>query len=179
MHEACLRLLAGRGALGFGMEDLAREAGVHKTTVYRRWPSVGALLGEVAADLIGEDVPTPDTGTLAGDLTAVASAIAALIRHPVHGPALTALFTAPADLTEVDAEIRAFWRRRIDLLAPVVERAVDRGEAPAGTSPGRVFEALGAPLYYRALLTREPVDDAAVRHTVAATLTLVEAAALR
>lgn len=170
VHQACVRLLATHGALGFGIEDVAVEAGVHKTTVYRRWRSIADLLGEVARDLIDQDVPIPDEGTVAADLHAIGHTIANLIRHRVHGAAMTALFTAPATMTDVDEAIRTFWARRLDQLSPVVERAAARGELPEGTDPAQLFESLGAPLYYRLLITRQPIDDDAVERAVAVTL---------
>lgn len=178
VHRACLELLGSHGALGFGIEELSRASGVHRTTLYRRWASVPPLLGEVAEELIGRDVPVPDTGSFTGDLTALASAIADVINDPVSGPALTALFTAPRSLTEVDDAVRRFWQRRLETLTPVVARAVEREELPADVDPELVFETLGAPLYYRYLLTRRPVDEAAVRRAVAGTLAAADAGVL-
>lgn len=178
VHAACLRLLATRGVRGFGMEELAAEAGVHKTTLYRRWVSMAVLLGDVAAELIGGDIPVPDSGTLEGDLRAIARGIAGVLRDPVKGPAMTALFTAPPDMTEVAAVIAAFWAERLTRLAPVVDRAVARGDIP-DSDVSLVFECLGAPLYYRLLLTRQPIDRAAIERAVQVTLTAIGAGQLR
>lgn len=166
VQQACLRLLATRGPLGFGMAELADEAGVHRTTLYRRWQTMGELLGDVAAELINRDVPVPDTRSLEGDLSAVAHAVASMLSHPLHGPAMTALFTAPSAVVEVDAVVASFWTARLESLEPVVARAVARGEIPPETEVGLLFECLGAPLYYRLLVTRQPVDDEAVARAV-------------
>lgn len=174
MHEATLRLLARQG-LTFGMEQLAQEAGVHKTTLYRRWETPAELVGEVAAELISSGVRVPDTGSLEGDLHSFAADIAAVVSHPLYGPAMVAVFTAPASFPEIADVIRRFWAQRIPALAPMVERAVVRGELPADTDPGLLFEALGAPLYYRLFLTRQPVDAAAVDRAVNATMAAAQA----
>ncbi|MGW5348192.1 TetR-like C-terminal domain-containing protein [Streptomyces sp. NPDC004050] len=42
---------------------------------------------------------------------------------------------------------------------PVVTRAVERGELPAGTDPAELLKALAAPIYFRLVLTEEPVDE--------------------
>jgi len=176
VHEAVLRLLAREGA-GFGMEDLAREAGVHKTTLYRRWASTAALMGEVAEELIGEDVRIPDTGGLEADLLAIGMDIAAVVAHPTHGPAMVALFTAPAGMREIHERIDDFWAARLALLQPVTDRAVARGEIPDGTDTGLMLESLAAPLYYRLFLTRRPVDEAAVRRSARVTVPAAAAGA--
>lgn len=163
--DAALRLLATRG-VGFSMEELARESGVHKTTLYRRWPTTADLLGQVAAEVIGRDVPIHDSGALIKDLRAFADGIAAVIRHRIHGPALVALFSAPPEFVEVTEVIERFWVDRFPLLQPVVDRAIERGEIPAGTKTSQLFESLGAPLYYRLFLTRQPIDNDAVDRAV-------------
>ena len=165
VHDAALRLLASRG-VGFGMEELAREAGVHKTTLYRRWPTVADLLGQLTAEVIGQDVPIPDSGTLRADLRAFAGSIASVIGHPIRGPAMVALFTAPPEFGEVAAVIDHFWTVRLPALQPITDRAIERSEIPAGTQTALMFESLGAPLYYRLFLTRQPIDDAAVDRAV-------------
>ena len=45
--------------------------------------------------------------------------------------------------------------------AAVIERAIERGELPAGTDPAPVLRALIAPIYFRLTVTAEPVDPAA------------------
>lgn len=178
VQSACLRLLATEGIRGFGMEQLAAEAGVHKTTLYRRWPTMADLLGEVAGELIDRDVPVPDTGSLQGDLRAIGRSIAAVVGDPVSGPALTALFTAPAGVSGIDDQIASFWRRRLAALEPVLARAFERGEVDRGLDAALVFECLGAPLYYRLSITRQPIDDTVVDRAVAVTLSSVGAGLL-
>ncbi len=169
MHAAALRLLA-RDGLRFGMEELAREAGVHKTTLYRRWPTLAELLGDVAAGLVGQDVRVPDSGSLEDDLRSIGRDIAALIGHPLRGPAMVALFTAPAGMTDVQTQIERFWTSRMSLMRPVVDRAIARGEVPEHTDVALVLEALAAPLYHRLFLTRRPIDDQVVERALRVTL---------
>lgn len=174
VFEAALRLLATRG-VRFGMDELAREAGVHKTTLYRRWSTVADILGQLAAEVITRDVPIPDDGTLEDDLRAFAGDIATVIRHPTHGPALVALFSAPPDFVQVADVIERFWADRLLMLQPIVDRAIERGEIPVGTETALLFESLGAPLHYRLFLTRQPIDDDAVDRAVRVTIVAARA----
>ncbi|SDN67179.1 TetR/AcrR family transcriptional regulator [Actinacidiphila guanduensis] len=66
--DAVLRLLGDGASIGeLTMEGIAREAGVGKATVYRRWPGKDALMLDVLAAI--EPPPTPEhTGDLRTDL---------------------------------------------------------------------------------------------------------------
>ena len=58
--------------------SIAQRSGVHKTTVYRRWATKEALVADALRERSRVAVPIPDTGSLLGDLTALARAVAAL-----------------------------------------------------------------------------------------------------
>jgi hypothetical protein len=45
-----------------------------------------------------------------------------------------------------------FWAARLSAISVIVDRAVARGELPAGTEPGLMMNAVAAPLYYRLLV---------------------------
>ena len=61
-------------------------------------------------------------------------------------------------ISDVRCELFEYGPRRA---AVVIERAIERGELPAGTDPAPVFRALIAPIYFRLTVTAEPVDPAA------------------
>lgn len=163
-------VLAEVGYDALGVDAVAARAGVHKTTVYRRWPTKAELVAEAVRERSLRHVPIPDTGTLAGDLRALARAVAATIGSEVGGHLTRALVAAATTSPEVAARTGPFWAERLGWAATVVERAIDRGELPAGSDPNLVVEALIGPLYVRLLLTGEPVD-AAVADRVAALVT--------
>jgi hypothetical protein len=57
-----------------------------------------------------------------------------------------------------------FWQARYETARVIVDRAIDRREVPAGTDPELALELLVAPLHFRKLLTRQPIDDGLVEH---------------
>ncbi|WP_461036336.1 hypothetical protein [Streptomyces mayteni] len=57
-----------RAAESLTIPVIAARAGVHATTVYRRWGSVPELLSDIATSRFSGDVVVPDTGSLRGDL---------------------------------------------------------------------------------------------------------------
>jgi AcrR family transcriptional regulator len=133
---------------------------VHKTTVYRRWPTKAVLVADAARERSRVMVPVPDTGTFAGDLRALARAIAANIGSEEGTRVTRTLVGAATTSDDVAAASVDFWAERFALTGTIVDRAIARGEVPAGTDRRLVIEALVGPLYVRLLLTREPVDRA-------------------
>src|SRR6202042_3535784 len=68
-------LLSEGGIGGVSIDEVSRRSGVSKTTIYRHWPSRAALLMD-ACSKIGPAPVIPDTGTLKGDVTALATSLA-------------------------------------------------------------------------------------------------------
>lgn len=151
-------LLAEVGYEALTFDAVAQRAGVHKTTVYRRWPTKPDLVADAARERSVQLVEVPDTGTLLGDLTALARAVAANIGSDV-GSAMTKTLTAAAATSPSVAEVtHAFWEERLRLSSTIVERAVAHGELPPATDSNVVIESLVGPLYMRLLFTGEPID---------------------
>ena len=69
--NATLRMLGTRGVAGTTIEGVAAEAGVGKTTIYRRWATKTDLILAAISDVVPSGDP-PDTGTMAGDMAALA-----------------------------------------------------------------------------------------------------------
>jgi AcrR family transcriptional regulator len=152
-------LLDEDGYDGVSYEEVARRAGVHKTTVYRRWPSKSDLVVD-ALDLQSEvNVPVPDTGTLTGDLRALGRAVAANITSEGGARRSWSLIATAAHSEELAATVHDFMQRRVTLTEPIVHRAIERGEAPPETDARLVIESIVGPLWFRMLLTGEPLTD--------------------
>lgn len=127
-------------------------------TLYRRWRCTEGLVCDLLTDL-SSDVPLPDSGTLPGDLQALAGSIAAFYGEARMRRLIEAVVSAAARDPEAAAVLRTFFGERLALAGRMVERAVERGELPADTDPEKVMSALGAPFYYRILIARRPVDQ--------------------
>ncbi|MFB7616183.1 TetR/AcrR family transcriptional regulator [Kitasatospora sp. NPDC056181] len=167
---ATLAELAELRYAGLTVDAVARRAGVHKTTVYRRWKDRDALIVDALAGQIAADIPIPDTGTVEGDLRLLARGLAAWLRGPSGAAVLAVMLSEGAQAPGI-AEVRSrIFDDRLRRAEPIVTRALGRGELPAGTDPAAVIKALAAPLYFRVLITAEPVDDAAADRAVTAAL---------
>lgn len=172
---ATLDELAETGYANLTVENVAQRAGVHKTTVYRRWPDRQALVTDALTDHVATDVPIPDTASIEADLRELARLTVRLLTNPADHAIATALISDAARLPEVEQVRRRFFVDRFERAEPVITRAVERGELPAGTDPVALLKSLIAPIYLRLLVISEPIDDATADHAAAATLAAAHA----
>jgi hypothetical protein len=132
---------------------------VGKTTVYRRWGGPAGLVADLMSDLADQSAAHADTGGIEGDLRANALNVLGAVTDPRLGATFQAVVAAATCDADAAAALRAFYARRVGEWARVVDLAVERGELPGGTDGAEVIRAISAPLYYRVLVTREPVDE--------------------
>lgn len=164
---AAAELLAERGFDRLELPDVARRAGIHPTTVYRRWPTKATLVGEALLERSQTLSPTPDTGALETDLVRLLIDGAALVRTPAVR-ALFQVLLAQADdeNPELAAARDRFWAVHREEADRIVQRAVARGELPAGTSASALIELLVGPAVLRLLLMGQWLEDGDVRAIV-------------
>lgn len=146
VHRAVRELLADEADELLTIPVVAARAGVHATTVYRRWGSVGELLADVATSRFSDDIVVPDTGSLRGDLERYASDLAKDLNDPDTLPLVRATIGAAG---EQGASACTGERQR--QLQAILEREHARGNRTPTVE--RTTEALLAPLYYRAVFT--------------------------
>jgi AcrR family transcriptional regulator len=91
VFAATLRSVHELGYAGATMDRIAAQAGVAKTTLYRRWPSKGALIADCLLDAFG---PVPLAGTNRAEVMAAAIHwIADKIGEPGVGAAFAGVFS--------------------------------------------------------------------------------------
>ncbi|MDA1360775.1 TetR/AcrR family transcriptional regulator [Glycomyces luteolus] len=181
VREAVLRAagdaLAEDGFDRLDLAEIARRAGVGKTTVYRRWGTVPGLVADLLTEMAEDSLPRTETGTLLGDLTAQARLVQSTLSDARQGPLFRALITAAACDPQTADALHRFYRIRTEEWAPCVTAAIERGEIPEGTSPAELISAVSAPLYYRLLITGTPIDQPAADRAAQAAVTAAKAGA--
>ncbi|XVU29362.1 TetR/AcrR family transcriptional regulator [Actinoplanes sp. CA-054009] len=91
VFAATLKTVHELGYARATVDRIAAEAGIAKTTIYRRWPTKGALLTACLVDAFG---PAPLTGASHEEiLTGAIRWIAARIGEPGIGAAFAGVFT--------------------------------------------------------------------------------------
>lgn len=174
VFAAAVALAAEEGLSALTVPRIAERAGVHPTSLYRRWGSAADIVAAAVLARDQESVTLPDQGSFRSDLTKMVHDVATFLTDPV----VTALVRMLAGSDSFDAvQIRDEYRRR--RLAPfasvVVERARARGEVRAGVDAALILELAVAPLYLRVLLGGGAPDDEFVTDVVGIVLRGVSA----
>jgi AcrR family transcriptional regulator len=158
---ATLTMVAAHGVTATTIEGIAAEAGVGKTTIYRRWRSKNDLIVAAVAQMAPRGDP-PDTGTLYGDLKALAE----LQRQRLAGTGL--LTVAPRVLAESmnDPELHQGFLDSVinplrGLIRLFIQRAVDRGDLRPDLDVEALVDILHSLPIYKILISRGDPDSIA------------------
>lgn len=139
------------------MEEIARQAGVGKDTLYRRWRSKEALVQHLLTVLATQNVPVPADDDPRYALFVFLQDIVRLNASSDFGAILAGIVGESARNRDLATTFRQFWRERRSIAAELVRRIAD-----PTTSDGEIAHILDrilAPIYYRLLLTGDPLDD--------------------
>lgn len=150
--------LVEHGYGGLRHSGIADRAGVHRSTVHRRWPDLEDLVTDALVDVADEQVPIPDTGSVRSDLLALLGAVAAFVDTPTNRSVVRALVGESARSPGIAAVVGRAWSARFRAGEEVIARAVARGELRAHLEPSVLLAMFTGPLYQRLLLTDEPLD---------------------
>lgn len=133
------------------MEGVAREAGVGRQSLYRRWPRKPLLVFDATFRRVEAVLANlPDTGSLAGDIGAYGEAMdwlfgQAAIQDTTRGLLADALGDPPT----LDLLRARFLRPHAAALGVMVDRARPRGEVAGELTTETIGDLLlGAPLVH-------------------------------
>ena len=176
--DATLDLAGSVGLAGITMDAVAAHAGVSKATIYRRWSSKEALVLDAWMACF-QDESVPDTGSLRGDLLALSSRVSSSVSSGSLAKVLPQMVAAARVNTELAEVYRTYVTQRRRRAVAVLERAIERGELRPGTDLELLQDLVNGPLFYRALVTGQPVDDLLVEQVVDVVLAGVGAKSTR
>jgi hypothetical protein len=121
-------------------------------------------------ELAEDAVRVPTTGYPNNDLRTFAAEVADFLRSPETIRLVAALAVARTEDAELQELAATFWRTRFDAVAPLLRDASsDRSVSPERID--RAIETVIAPLYFRALVSGQSIDDRLVEDSIATALT--------
>jgi AcrR family transcriptional regulator len=147
------------------ISEIARRAGVHATSIQRRWGSKDNVVLDALLTLSQEKLPIPDTGSLRGDLIAFSRSMAGYLGSTAGETVVRTLAASEDDSDMADNREQLVWAR-YEAARVMIDRAAERGELRPGTNPQTALELLVGPLHYRALITRHPIDGGCIEEMV-------------
>jgi AcrR family transcriptional regulator len=176
--DAALSELIGGGYAALSVEAVAARAGVNKTTIYRRWPTLDDLLVDALMEWSHDALPAMDTGSVETDLLALGGQLADVLNAGVGRQVVALVLTAGLRSAQLRETTRRYFDHQALRAIPIVNQAIDRGELPADTDANALLTTFRAPLFYRLVTTGDPIDEELITQAARVTLTAARAGLL-
>ncbi|QUQ65216.1 TetR/AcrR family transcriptional regulator [Kutzneria sp. CA-103260] len=153
-------LLLTEGMAGFTIEKVAARAGASRMTIYKWWPSRGALALDGYATKVRTVLEFPDTGNIEADLTAQVLAFTRLLTETGAGKVIAELIGA----SQTDPELASAFRERYSaprraLAVERMNKAIEQGQLWEDVDPQVVVDQLWGACYHRLLIPDEPITE--------------------
>ena len=142
------------------MEAIAARAGVSKATVYKWWPSRGAVALEGFMRRAADSWTLPEGAGAVESLRALVVAAARLFTTTPAGALLRSLAADGQSDAEIARALREQWlgpRRAV--AAEAIRRGMADGELRPGLDVEATLDLLFAPVYYRLLFGHAPLTE--------------------
>jgi AcrR family transcriptional regulator len=156
---------------GLTVEGVAARSGVAKTTIYRRWRSKEDLALAALLEVIDQEPPVRHVGNTRRALSAYLERLIANLNSRLYGRVIRGLIS---DLG-IDRELARGFRervlaRRVAAVAELLQRGIERSELRRDLDLEIAVDLLLGPLYYRLLMSGEPLTSAFVDRLVRAVM---------
>jgi AcrR family transcriptional regulator len=155
---AAADLLFEEGMGGFTIDKVAARSGASKMTIYKWWPSKGALALDGYFEKVTPRLAFPDTGDIQADLRTQLHSFVHLLRDSPAGAAIAELIGH----AQTDPELKAAYLERYSsprraAAVAAMERAKARGQLRNSLDAETVVDQLWGACYHRLLLPDQPL----------------------
>jgi TetR/AcrR family transcriptional regulator, regulator of autoinduction and epiphytic fitness len=161
------------GEVGYGrfaIESVASRAGVGKSTIYRHWSDKLALIADAFETFHEQMVPSIDTSSPRDAVERLLWHVAEVVVDSRFSLCIPALIEG----AERDPRVREFHHRysaeRRQTLVDLIAQGISTGDFPSHLDPELATIALLGPIFYRRLMSSEPLDPERSRELVATVL---------
>jgi AcrR family transcriptional regulator len=151
-------LLFEQGIDAVTHERVAARAGVSKTTLYKWWPTAGAMAAEAYFLRSEADLAMPDTGDLEADLVTQVRGFIRLVTTPGPGRAVRGILAAAqTDESVRTAFLERYVRPRRQVAVDAFTRAQQRGQMRTDVDFIALIDQIWGACYYRLLVEPDTV----------------------
>lgn len=156
--EATIKLLFKKPLRDIPMEEIARNAGVGKATIYKWWSCKTYVALDAFASKLNQVVPVPDTGSFRRDILEQLRAWIDFNRSPAGH--IASQFVAES---QINKEFASFFRKRFlrprrEAIRVMFDRGVQRGEIDENVDRDLVLDMIFGPVIYRLMVGHASVD---------------------
>jgi AcrR family transcriptional regulator len=156
--SAAAEILFDTGLRQLTFEKVAQRAGVSKMTLYKWWPSPGALAFEAYSVAVESPLLFPDTGDIVVDLRSQLHSFVRLLTQDRNGSVIGALIgAAQSDPDLRDAFTTSYVSPRRARAVKRLCTARDLGQIRADADLEAVVDQLWGACYHRLLLPARPL----------------------
>ena len=158
--RAAGHILLTEGMAGFTIERVAEVAGASKMTIYKWWPSKGALALDGYFTGTEPALAFPDTGDIEADLRTQLHSFVRALRDTQAGRVIAELIGA----AQTDPQLGAAFRERYSgprrqLAVARLRLAQDSGQIRADLDPEVLIDQLWGACYHRLLIPDEALTE--------------------
>jgi AcrR family transcriptional regulator len=156
--QSAWELSRGLGHAKLTIEAVAAHAGVGKQTIYRWWPSKGALLLDALQQEAPSEPPVPDTGDLVADVCAHVSAMVRLLADEDYGRQIAGLISEAQRDPDFQPMLARHWSCRHAAIRKRFQRAQQEGHLRADVDLDAAVDMAYGPVFHRMLVGVAPLD---------------------
>ncbi len=168
--DAALDLCAEQGYGNVTVEAIAARAGVSKKTIYRWWPTKGAVVLEALHESGGDAMALPDTGDIVADLQAQLEILNEFMTGRRGGAYTGLIAESQHDERLAHALADRFIRPRNEVTLARLRTAQEQHQLASDVDLPLLVERLYGPVHYRILLHLGPYSPNAIRSLITETL---------
>ncbi|HWO54399.1 MAG TPA: TetR/AcrR family transcriptional regulator [Paenibacillus cookii] len=164
--SASYELLLEHGFQAVTVDKIADRAQVSKATIYKWWPNKAAVVMDGFLHAATARLPVPDTGTTFDDILLHATNLAMFLISR-EGTVITELLgEGQFDAGLAEAYRARFFRPRRLEARGLLEKGIQRGELKNDIDVGVCIDLIYGPIFYRLLVTGDPLDESYVKQLV-------------
>lgn len=155
--DAGVEILFEKGPEAVTHAAVATTARVSRTTVYKHWPTRGDLLVDVL-DRVEPRKRVEPSGDVRADVRLMGRQMAAAFEDQQLSRVFSALLAQAQWDDETSQAQQSLINAGMADIALVLDAAVDAGQLPQGIDPLRMAGRLIGPIFFAALIARQPLS---------------------